>query len=339
MEIKKINIQENPIKVVDFIRESSRSNYSTEIFNWQYMGEKCLLYSIEDQNEIVGTQGMIELELVESSQKILTHKSETTFLNPKYRGQGLFEKIYEKCVHDVKEKKSKLIWGFTALGTLWEKKLNFNYVSNIISEATLVVNNIGEFQSRLKKVFYFLKKLQLKILLLYKSNSIKYNSKECKKFKNFDFIKKINDFYGDQAIYLNYNSKSVMNRVFESPIISYELLEIYDGNKIKAALVFHIEKRTLYISDIFYARNINFNSLVKEIYVYANLKNVNFIKFWGNNTNPKYSKIFNLFKKFGARVETDINMQLIYKSFSDFQTSNQFKNYFINGLWTEGYNY
>ena len=76
-----------------------------------------------------------------------------------------------------------------------------------------------------------------------------------------------------------------------------------------------------------------------EIYVYAKTKNVNFIKFWGNNSNPKYSQIFNLFKKFGGRIETDINMQLIYKSFSNFKNSSQFENYFINGLWTEGYSY
>ena len=68
----------------------------------------------KEGNRIIGTQAAIPLYLVSGEgKKILTAKSEDTYVNPAYRGQKLFERMYELLFDECKKSGIHYIWGFT----------------------------------------------------------------------------------------------------------------------------------------------------------------------------------------------------------------------------------
>ncbi len=89
-----------------------------EEFNWEFENGPFgpSLYIIaEDNNKIIGTNCVIPIEFVLSNgETISTGKSEDTLVDPAYRGQKIFYKIYEVLFEESEKKGINVIWGFTS---------------------------------------------------------------------------------------------------------------------------------------------------------------------------------------------------------------------------------
>lgn len=90
-------------------------------FKWEFVdcpSGKAIYVIAEDldkkENKIIGTQCAIPIEFIDSSGSIiLTAKSEDTFVHPDYRGQKLFERMYELLFEECKKSGIAFLWGFT----------------------------------------------------------------------------------------------------------------------------------------------------------------------------------------------------------------------------------
>ncbi len=90
-------------------------------FQWEFLNGpwgRAIYVIAEDLdkvgNKIIGTQCAIPIILVnQKGQEILTAKSEDTFVDPNYRGQKLFEKMYDLLFDECKKKGIMYLWGFT----------------------------------------------------------------------------------------------------------------------------------------------------------------------------------------------------------------------------------
>ena len=67
----------------------------------------------EDKEKIVGTQALIPIQMIDKDGVYWSAKSEETLVDIDYRGQGLFEKMYEKIFEIAKVSNFHSIWGFT----------------------------------------------------------------------------------------------------------------------------------------------------------------------------------------------------------------------------------
>ncbi len=68
---------------------------------------------VADKGNIVGTQALIPIQMIDSGGIYWTAKSEETLVDPEYRGRQLFEKMYRFLFDYGKEKNFLSIWGFT----------------------------------------------------------------------------------------------------------------------------------------------------------------------------------------------------------------------------------
>lgn len=324
--------------IIDFIKITSRPTYSIEIFNWQYKNPKSSICCIKEEVQILGTQGMISVDLLFNQKTILSHKSETTFIDDSLRGKGEFERLYDYSVNEAIHNESKLIWGFTALGTLWENKLHFKCDKELIFEANLIVKPSNSIQG-LKRVYYFFKGVQNRLKRL----AISEKNLTIEKFNLSIEISSLNQFestLSEKTVSLDYQSETVKNRIFNSPVITYHYLRIHFLGNLEAVVIYHIAKNQFIISEFLYIDMDKLPSIVKKVISYSFAqKNITNIRFWGNKKNEHYSAIFDNLSKFGCNIIPVHNMQLVYKPIDENLMEIDPSNYMINGLWTEGFTY
>lgn len=94
-------------------RQQSRS---IDGWNWEFLdaadGPASFVIA-EDGTTIVGTQAGIPMSMWDGSAPIKSAKSEETLIHPEYRGQGIFEGMYELLFDALADRGIHLIWGFT----------------------------------------------------------------------------------------------------------------------------------------------------------------------------------------------------------------------------------
>jgi GNAT superfamily N-acetyltransferase len=106
----------------NFFNEIYRSHRSMEDFRWEFIdgpkGKAIYVIAVDTDEtsfvKVVGIQCAIPLELASVDGKtILTAKSEDTLVHPGYRGQKIFERMYERLFDECRKAGVKYIWGFT----------------------------------------------------------------------------------------------------------------------------------------------------------------------------------------------------------------------------------
>lgn len=75
----------------------------------------------EDDGKLIGTQALIPIPMIDRKGIYWTAKSEETLVDPDYRGQSLFERMYEKIFKIAKEHNFHSIWGFTQARKAFER--------------------------------------------------------------------------------------------------------------------------------------------------------------------------------------------------------------------------
>jgi hypothetical protein len=337
MEILKVNVQSQSSSLIDYISNTRNKNYKKEFLLWQYSDPKSNIYIVEDQNQICGTQGMIPFSLRFKKQLFLTHKSETTYVSDQLRGTGLFENLYARSTENAIKDGAGIIWGFTALGNLWEKKLGFKCDRDLISESNLIIGFRGIKIS--KKLFYYIVKsiiIFIKLLLSSKPR-MKFDEQDLNDLREFEKFSLHSNF--TNYVGVDFSSKELKNRIINSPVINYKTLKVKIGDNLEGLVLFHIKNNELLISEFFYESDKNLSDVLKTIYQFAIKRRVTNIRFWANSKNSYYKKIFEKMELFGGKTNSMNDMQFVYKINKDSIIDLPLSEYLINGLWTEGFNY
>lgn len=122
-----------------------KENRTMEQFLWEFHKGtfgKSIYVIAEDGDKIVGTNCVIPIVVTNANnEKILTGKSEDTLVDPDYRGQGIFNRIYDFLFEQCKQAGVKAIWGYTSAKKSFEKvgfSIPFDH------QQGLIVNNISE---------------------------------------------------------------------------------------------------------------------------------------------------------------------------------------------------
>ena len=115
----------------DFFNSIYKSNRSLEHFRWEFLqgpfGPAVYVVAIDDaitpEIRVVGIQCAIPIALQKVNEKniVLTAKSEDTLVHPEYRGQKIFERMYDLLFEECKRVGIKFIWGFTPARKAFER--------------------------------------------------------------------------------------------------------------------------------------------------------------------------------------------------------------------------
>lgn len=149
----------------DFYNLIYSANRSLESFYWEFhngpFGESIYVIA-EDGDKVVGTNCVIPI-LVTNGEGITykTGKSEDTLVDPSYRGQKIFFKIYEYLIEVCKEKDIEVIWGFSSANRVFEK---IGFSVPFSGQKSLVVKSIPSAYRIMKGTKSWSMKGKIKIL-------------------------------------------------------------------------------------------------------------------------------------------------------------------------------
>lgn len=131
-----IRIVENNDELIlanNFFNAIYKTNRSIKDFEWEFVngpfGKAIYVIAIDDavtdHIKVVGIQCAIPIELMDPhGNKELSAKSEDTLVDPSYRGQKIFERMYDLLFEECRRSGIKYIWGFTPAKKAFER-INF----------------------------------------------------------------------------------------------------------------------------------------------------------------------------------------------------------------------
>jgi hypothetical protein len=102
----------------DFHNRLYGTHRTLEQFYWEFhnapAGKSVYIIAL-DREIVVGTQCIIPTHLAtHSRERILSGKSEATLVDPTFRGQNIFNQMYDMLFEECSRNHIKVIWGFTS---------------------------------------------------------------------------------------------------------------------------------------------------------------------------------------------------------------------------------
>ena len=114
----------------NFFNEIYKTDRPLKNFEWEFFegpfGKAIYVIAVDEsvatRIKIVGIQCAIPIELISSmGVTVLTAKSEDTLVDPGYRGQKIFERMYELLFDECRKAGINYIWGFTPANKAFER--------------------------------------------------------------------------------------------------------------------------------------------------------------------------------------------------------------------------
>lgn len=342
-------------KQISFLQKNVRSFYDDKILNWQYHGLGDLnssLYLLEENDQYIAAQGMIPIYLTSQNISRLTAKSESSFLLPDFRGKGLFEDLYSHTIDKATEDKVEFIWGFTALSKVWRKKLKFDVYEGLVTEAELQLSFRLAIRSALDKKLSFgsLFKQTIKSVINVLKNTRPSVTATHNKVSEIDFtnlkdmssvLTVFEKWKNDHPSYISIDltAEYLQWRLDKNPKLKYKLIGLYHKDELYGFGIINTTSSYAYLVEFIVPDRAKLKDGLHLLLNYCKgLNTSSHINYWASNQNEYSSEIFDILSALGAKKTVNNSMNFVYKStkYNSFKTDDV-SQFYINGLWTEGF--
>lgn len=349
------NLDLSELGQINFLRKNLRSFYDAEILNWQYFRLGNLnssLYLLQKNDQYIASQGMIPIHLISQNLSRLTAKSETSFLLPEFRGKGLFEDLYSFTIDKAEEDKVELIWGFTALSKVWRKKLKFNVYDGLITETELQISFWISIRSIINKKLPIWNKFKQSIKSIISAlkvtkilgNTASYKVIEIDMTNLEDMASVLTVFEKWKAEYPSYISldltvEYLQWRLGKNPKLKYRLIGLYHKDVLYGFGVINTTASYAYLVEFIVSDRTKLKNGLHSLLSYWKSLNISsHINYWSSNQNEYSIEISNILMAMGANKMVNNTMNFVLKStkYNSF-TTDDVSQFYINGLWTEGF--
>lgn len=324
---------------------------------WEYKGgypDSSVFTIIEDGDLIIATQGMIPIYVYVRGKRVLSGKSENTLLHPKYRGKGLLQNLYEFAVSLCQIRGMEFIWGYSssiaAIKAL--RKIRFlaygslMYISVSTIGPRLALSGVRE--ENVGAVKRAVRSLVVLLLWVYSSifrvmcwgsdTGLSVRDRLADQQDLADLYERLRNRYPD-LIHIDLDERYLQWRIHDHPIFKYRTYFVYEGDLLRAyAFVNMHDKRRVYLTDFTFETHSAGKFLLQKVLGQLRTEGVGAVVFWGNKQNPAMNRVFGLLQSFGfLRRKDPTHVVLRNLSFEDGEALLDMANWYLNGLWTEGY--
>ncbi|MFH2054663.1 MAG: hypothetical protein ABIJ61_01780, partial [bacterium] len=117
-------------------------NRDRQHWDWEYPGRdpRTFVYTVALLGDrVIGSQGMIPINLIAGGRRTPTAKSENSLLDARFRGGTTFVDLYEYAISLSRDRGMTCIWGFTTAVKVM-RKLGFHVHEGAMARAKLVVS-------------------------------------------------------------------------------------------------------------------------------------------------------------------------------------------------------
>jgi len=341
--------RDNNDDLILYLSKTHSPNMNLDNFDWEYRQtvKPAIFVTAEENDDIVCTQSFLPIELNHKGNTILTAKSENSYLNANYRGTSTFSDCYERGLKLCADNKIELIWGFTALLKVWNKKLGFQTFEKSMTFYRFCLKPVIKTNS--------LKALALSVLETPKCLKnyfarIKLQAKSKNALSNIMVQDKcpegqVENLYKEVGIYnLSYSLRMSDDylkwRLDKNPNINYQYVLSYDEHKALngyAILSYGVGSEKLGIADFLFKNEEIGSEILSKILTIANKdSNIKELIYWSNNSNSFNLSTVTFLSNTLSNTNRNDGMGLVLKGLNSGEKLN-LEDFYINLLWTEGY--
>jgi hypothetical protein len=367
--------REDVKKIIDLHNETYRKTRNVEDWYWEYEGHypESYVYVVFDRKgTIAGTQGMIPIYMYFKNKKYFIGKSESSLVLPEYRGEYYFKDLYEYAMALCKDQNMHCVWGFTSAVKVLRDTLHFKVYENSIKEAKIVFSKGATlFVNLQEQSTSFITSHQTKRTTVRKSGSALFNilkglrlsrskdnagrpepdqetnisdtnyviEEKPRSINDIDMLYKRLRIKHANLIHLNMDKKYIEWRIEKNPHINFKSNFVYEGEFLRAYCYYNPSKETR----IVHMSDLTFEDYNAGIFLLNNMLNklkaekFAYLRFFGNIDNPLMAEVFRLLQTYGASIDASSQSYVLRNIlFSDEKSLYNIKNWYINGLWTEG---
>ena len=340
------------VNVNAFYNRIYKANRTIEQFLWEFNDcpfGKSIYVIAEDNGKIVGTNCVIPMDLITSDNRIVrTGKSEDTLVDPDYRGQKIFYKIYDFLFEKCKDYGIQIIWGFTSAKKPFE---NLGFKIPFAHQQALTVNYVWKsykFLSSLNGKNKSIDKLKiLGLCIISKAKSIVKLTTQ-KSIYRIEKVDKIvagvadlifaNQIKADNTFAIHQSSEFQEWRIYSNPnFFRTHTYGVYDREKLIALIVFNSHKNNVaYICqstfhpDLAYAEKVKILKSVTDI---LHKEGIALIRTWLFSTNTVNSEEVSIFNE-SKYMFLNRGIGLVWKDLSN--TNLKPENFILSRIATQG---
>jgi hypothetical protein len=338
--------------IVGFHNRMNKLNRTIDDWKWEYgrpSRSEGIYTVIKIDDDILGTQAVIPIDLVIEGSTILSGKSESSLLDPRLRGKGLFEKLYAYNLALCTDEGIQIVWGMTSAVRKWRDGLGFVVNEGKILEASLILRPLHLIMNHLISS----KRLTSRLYQSYKDltsylrqgrieNKIKgldsHSNRIERQLTSDDDINNLLKKMANRkefSVSIDMNKEYLNWRVWTNPNLRYECHFHYQDDDLVGYCLASRANGDLYIADMIALDDDSGAYLLDHLLKLWRQERITAIKFMGNSSNTSVSRIFSLLKDRGFIVhKTEI--AFVRKNLGNI-TAPDFKDWLVTGLWTEGF--
>ncbi len=313
---------------------------------------------IEDNGAIIGTQGMIPIYINIKGRGYLSGKRESGLLHAKYRGGTFYQELLEFAHSLCRAKNMRFTWGFSPATKV--RRPGTAVYENCMYESILILNLQNTLSQIVKSKRTMLKNIVMSLLatfcysyslivslivrfrfgFLRNPLGTKYSIEH--RLRSMDDLNKL---YGrlrevyPGLIHIDQDEKYIMWRIYNNPNIQYETYFIYEDTLLRGyCYVGTKDSKGASLTDFTFESTEAGAFLLRSLLEKWRNEKIGYVYFLGNAKNPLVTTIFNLLKRFGLlRRRSSDAFVLKNMSYDDEDYLYDIKNWYLDGLWTEGY--
>ncbi len=339
--------------IVAFHNAEYDDHRKPEHWVWEYQGycsDLAVFAIMKDGERVIATQGMMPYHIKVRGQRFLFAKGENTLLSPEYRGGPLGLELYAHVESLCQARGMECIWGFTPASKAI-RRYGFQTYEDVMHDSRYFLSLRGALASTRNDNTSSARRLtrSLRLVALWATSSIRRRPRiSAAGFSLKEHLANDHDL-GDLYVRLRTNYPGLIHidldqeyltwRVFDHPIFKYKTYFIYEGELLRAyALVNTHDCAQAYLTDFTFESAGAGAFLLQEILDQMRAAGIRCVSFLGNIRNPTMGSTFRLLRRFGfVHSSTAMHFVLRNLAFNDESSLFDIENWYMNGLWTEGY--
>jgi hypothetical protein len=309
---------------------------------------------VKDKGRIVGTQGMLPIYLNVGGKRHLTGKSESSLLEKTYRGGTLFQDLYSYAMAICKTRGMCCVWGFTTAASVWRNKLDFSVYDKVVHTYALSLTpSLPSEIKRQRRTRLAHAALSIAASIIYLYCLIRrtfFNPRRNiapDKFVIEEKIRNLSDLDGlyerlrsrhREMIYIEQDARYIAWRITDNPNIKYRTYFLFEGELLRAYCYLSMDKDNVARLTDFTSENKTSGAVLLDYVIdVLSTQKVGFAFFMGNIANPLTRDLVRVLKRAGFLRLPMSETNFVLRNISCEASLNDVSNWYVNGLWTEGY--
>ena len=352
----KIDLNKQNPELIRFLDKYMTHVVNDETFRWEYyfQPEKTVFVTLSQDDEIIGTQSFLPFPLIMNGSKTVSGKSENSFIREEFRKELNFHNLYYYGVDECGLKSIQPLWGLTHLANFWKKILKFEVHGKIMYSfifrrsfpALSELYRGGGYLSPLRFLYNILKVIILSIKTFRLRSRISYR----KKLNEFQVLDRITDdqifntYYGEirkkhpGLVYIEITNEFLEWRVYTNPNLKYSSFFFMKNGSLQGYYIFSVKGKTAQLVDFIALDNNTYETMTMHFLIKLKKMKIRSAEYFGNIKNEINSEVINLFRKIiGGKLLLNKGMAFVMKDTSGDLKMPGIQEWYINGLWTEGY--